>query len=50
MPPKIKILMFIQETKNLCVEKAPRHVFTFQIFDITIFEMSFWLSKNGLCL
>jgi hypothetical protein len=36
--------------KLLCVEGAPRHVYTVWIFNTRTYHMPFSLSKNGLCM
>jgi hypothetical protein len=50
IPPKIKILVFFQKLKFLCVEEALEHVSTIWIFNPRIFHMLFFFSKNGLCM
>jgi hypothetical protein len=48
IPPKIEILVFLQNKKFLCIEEALEHVSTIWIFNPRIFHMLFLLSKNGL--
>jgi hypothetical protein len=50
IPPKIKILVFFKNKKELRVEEALEHVFIVRIFNPIIFYMLFLLSKNGLCM
>jgi hypothetical protein len=43
---EIEILVFLKK-KLMCVEGAPKHVYTVWIFNTRIFHMPFSMSKNS---
>jgi hypothetical protein len=45
MPPKIEILMFLNNIKILCVEESLEYVFTIWIFNTIISCMFFYCQK-----